>query len=46
VDVPRDAGTRFEAARNRAYLVQIYVTVETIATIKTILSRILIDRYV
>jgi len=31
VDVPRDAGTRFAAARNRAYLVQIYVTVETIA---------------
>ena len=31
VDVPRYAGPRFEAA----YLVQIYVTVETIATIKT-----------
>ena len=46
VDVPRDAGTRFAAARNRAYLVQINVTVETIATIKTILSRILIYRYV
>ena len=45
VDIPRDAGKRSAAARNRVHFVQINVTV-TIATIKTILSRILIDRYV
>ena len=46
VDVPRDARTRFAAARSRAYLVQIYVTVKTIAAIETILLRILMDMLV
>ena len=46
VDVPRDARTRFAAARKRAYLVQIYVTVKTIAAIETILLRILMDMLV
>jgi hypothetical protein len=46
VDGPRDARTKFAAARSRAYLVQIYVTVKTIAAIKTILLRILMDTLV
>ena len=45
-DIPSDARARFAAARNRAYLVQIYVTVETISAIETIRLRILMDMFV